>query len=65
MSQDNLWQQLFSEEYQQHSRTFRDNVLAMVDAAREKKLDAAIGAYAKSLQSCYDCHKYFRIEQRA
>jgi len=22
-------------------------------------------AYSKAVQSCYDCHKYFRIEQRA
>ena len=22
-------------------------------------------AYAKSLQNCYDCHKHFRIDERA
>jgi cytochrome c556 len=65
MSQDNLWQQLFSEEYKKHSQTFRDNVMAMIEAAREKKLDAAMEAYTKSLRSCYECHKYFRVEQRA
>ena len=65
MGQDNLWQQLFTEEYKTHSQNYRSNVLAMVDAARDKKLDAAMTAYRKSLQNCYDCHKYFRVEERA
>lgn len=65
MSKDNLWQQLRTEEYQKHSQTYRDNVLAMIDAARGKKIDSAREAYGKALQSCYDCHKYFSVEQRA
>jgi cytochrome c556 len=65
MAQTNLWSELLPVEYHQYSQKYRDNVLAMIDAAREKNLDGAMEAYRKSLQSCYDCHKYFRIEQRA
>jgi hypothetical protein len=65
MGRDNLWQQVDTEEYRQQSQKFRDNVLALIEAGRDKKLDAAREAYAKTLQSCYDCHKYFKIVERA
>ena len=65
MGKSNLWQVIFADEYQKQSASYRGHVMAMVEAAREQKLEAAREAYVKSLQSCYDCHKYFKVEQRA
>ena len=65
MGKSNLWQVLFAEDYQKQSATYRGHVMAMVEAARAQKLEAAREAYVKSLQSCYDCHKHFKVEQRA
>jgi cytochrome c556 len=65
MARENLWQQLFTEEYKQDSQKYRDNVFAMIEAAREKKVEEARNAFGKTLQSCYDCHKHFNIQERA
>lgn len=69
-SEDAVWRQLFQDEskdqvYQQQAKQFRNNILAMVEAARQDNLDSAMTAYARSIQSCYDCHKYVRAPGRA
>ena len=65
MARENLWQQLMTEEYKQDSQRYRDNVFAMIEAAREKKIEESRNAFGKTLQSCYDCHKHFNIPERA
>lgn len=63
MSQDIRWQQFSTKEYQQQSERFQSSVRIVVNAARAKQLDVAMDAYLKSLQNCYDCHKYVRDQQ--
>jgi len=58
MSQSTHWQVRSSSEYKKYSAAYSDRVAAMIDAAREKRIDAARDAYCKSLQGCYDCHRY-------
>lgn len=69
-SEDNIWQELFKDEskdqvYKEQAKKFRGNVQAMVAAARQSNLDAAMEAYTRSIQTCYDCHKYVRARERA
>src|SRR5450759_773459 len=57
MGNSNLWQLTLVKDYRDMSDTYREHVLAMVDAARGKNIEAAREAYGKTLRSCYDCHR--------
>lgn len=61
MSQSTQWQLRSTDRYKKYSAEYSDRVAAMIDAAREKKINAARDAYCRSLQSCYDCHKYCQL----
>ena len=61
MSQRTAWQARSTDEYKKYSATYCDSVSAMIDAAREKKINAAREAYCRSVQSCYDCHNYCKL----
>jgi cytochrome c556 len=66
-TEGDVWQRLFRQEsknprFIQYSVEFRGNVQSMINAAKEKNPDAAMEAYKKSLQSCYDCHKHVRSQ---
>lgn len=65
MSRSNVWETAYGQDYLKHSETFRDRVLKMIEAARAKDLDAARKSFGESLQSCYECHKFLKINERA
>lgn len=60
MSKDADWRMFENPNYDQQSIIFRKNVDALVNAAREKNLDAATLAYVRVTMSCVDCHKLVR-----
>ena len=64
MSNSNVWQVIFNDEYNAKSAEFRGKVMTMIDAARDKNLAAAQDAYAETIRSCYDCHKTFYVSRR-
>lgn len=69
-SEKDVWEELFTDRakdpvFRQRAKEFRDGIKAMLDALDRKNPDAAMTAYTKSLQSCYDCHKHVRPEANA
>lgn len=63
MTRDTRWRQFGTDDYYRHSENFRIHAQAMVDSARAKNLDGAMDGYLKCLQTCYDCHKYVRLDR--
>ena len=65
LSLDASWQVLQTEEYAQHSMTFRRQAHAIRDAAKKKNIDGAALAYVQLTLSCVECHKYVRSTRAA
>jgi hypothetical protein len=60
MTKDPRWSRYGTDDYFRFSEQFQVNAEAMVDAARAKNLDRSMEAYIKSVQTCYNCHRYVR-----
>jgi hypothetical protein len=54
------WRVLKSPQYELHSNDFRRSASALVEAAKEKNVDAAALAYVDLTLSCVRCHKHVR-----
>jgi hypothetical protein len=63
MSQTNAFYVLKNAEYLQRITNFQSSVDALSEAARAGNQDRAAGAYSRVMQSCIECHKYFRRDQ--
>lgn len=60
MTMEADWRLFENPDYDQHSATFRRHVNSLVNAAKDKNLDAATLAYVRVTMSCVDCHKLAR-----
>lgn len=60
MTHEADWRVFENPNYDQQSKTFRQQVDALVTAAKKKDLDAATLAYLRMTMSCVDCHKAVR-----
>ena len=60
MTQEADWRVFENPDYDQQSKTFRQQVDLVVKAAKKKDLDAATLAYVRMTMSCVDCHKAVR-----
>jgi hypothetical protein len=54
------WYVLKSPEYQRHSDAFMRSAQDLLDAARQRDLDAAALAYTSMTMRCYQCHRYLK-----
>lgn len=63
MAKDTRWRRFETDDYFRHSENFETHAQAMVDSARARNLDGAMEYYMKSLRTCYDCHKYVRVDR--
>lgn len=60
MTHEADWRVFENPNYDQQSKTFRQHVDSLVQAAKKKDLDAATLAYVRITISCIDCHKAVR-----
>jgi cytochrome c556 len=60
MSQEAGWQVFENPDYADQSVAFRQNVEALIRAARRKNLDGATLAFVRITMNCVDCHKFVR-----
>jgi hypothetical protein len=65
MNQTNAFWMLRNPEYLALITNFQNNLDTLYFAAGDKNLDAATEAYVKVTRSCIDCHRTFRLRQRA
>jgi hypothetical protein len=54
------WSVLEGPEYQRQSAAFLRATRDLVDAAKERDLDAAANAYTTLTMTCYQCHRYMK-----
>jgi hypothetical protein len=54
------WMVLNSPEYRKYSEAFRRASQALLDAAKNRDLDKAVGVYQDVTMSCYRCHQYIK-----
>ena len=59
------WRVLTSPEYLRHSAAFEQTALDLVEAAKQKDLDAAAVGYTSMTIRCYQCHRYLKGVRRA
>ena len=60
MTKEGDWRVFENPNYDSQSLAFRKQVDALVNAAKDKNLDAATLAYVRMTMSCVDCHKAVR-----
>jgi hypothetical protein len=65
LSHASNWQVYQTEEYVAQSREFRRATDALLDRAKEKKLEASVLAYLDVTMKCVNCHKYIRTIKMA
>ena len=54
------WSVLEGPEYQRQSAAFLRATRVLVEAAKERNLDAAADAYSTLTMTCYQCHRYMK-----
>lgn len=54
------WRVFENPDYELHSKNFKRQVDALVQAAKKKNLDSATFAYVRMTMSCIDCHKFVK-----
>jgi hypothetical protein len=64
LTQEASWQASDNPEYVLHSDNFRRSVTDLVNAAKNKNVDAATLAYVRMAMNCVECHKFVSIKIR-
>jgi hypothetical protein len=59
------WRVLTAPEYLRQSAAFEQAALDLVEAAKQKDLDAAAVGYTSMTMRCYQCHRYLKGVRRA
>jgi hypothetical protein len=54
------WMVLNSPEYRRYSEAFLRATQSLLDAAKARDLDKAVGVYQDVTMSCYRCHQYIK-----
>jgi cytochrome c556 len=54
------WLVLEGPEYQRHSTAFLRATQDLIEAAKERDLDAAASHYTTLTMTCYQCHRYMK-----
>jgi hypothetical protein len=60
ISKDAEWKVIKTPAYELHSNEFRRNAGSLVQAAKDRNLDAAALAYVDLTLNCVKCHRYVR-----
>jgi hypothetical protein len=64
LSFDADWQVLHTPEYTRQSADFRRAADLLGSSAKDQNLDAGVLAYFRLTQTCVDCHRHVRSQQR-
>jgi hypothetical protein len=65
LTREEGWRVLTTPEYLRQSSAFEQSVMDLVDAAKQKDLDAAAVSYTSMTMRCYQCHRYLKGVRRA
>lgn len=62
LSMESQWNVLRTQKYVDQSAEFRHTIQRLIDAAKEKQIDATTLSYLDVTLKCVHCHKYVRGE---
>lgn len=64
MNLTNYWYWQKNPDYMGHLTNYQRNIDRLLNASTDKDLDKSTRAYQAVVQSCVECHRSFRTEQR-
>jgi hypothetical protein len=64
MNLTNVWYWQKNPDYMGYLTNYQRNIDRLLNASTDKDLDKSTRAYQSVVQSCVECHRHFRTEQR-